>query len=67
MELANKRCQIEEKQLIDELYEFLLTWGKTNEKDISFDEVYFACEYFVQSLWKEGFIKGEKRYKLRLH
>ena len=67
MQSANKRCQVEEKQLIDELYDFLLTWGKTDEKDISFDEVYFACEYFVQSLWKEGFTKGEKRYKLRLH
>jgi hypothetical protein len=67
MQSANRRCQLEEKRLIDDLYDYFLNWGKLNEKDISFDEVYFACEYFIQSWWKQGYIKGEKRYKLRLH
>ncbi|KKI90699.1 hypothetical protein WQ54_19010 [Bacillus sp. SA1-12] len=67
MQSANRRCQSEERQLIDDLFDYFTNWGKMNEKDISFDEIYFACEYFIQSWWKQGFIKGEKRYKLRLH
>jgi hypothetical protein len=67
MQSANKRCQSEEKRLIDDLYDYFINWGNLTEKDISFEEVYFACEYYIQSWWKLGFIKGEKRYKLRLH
>jgi hypothetical protein len=67
MQSANRRCQLEEKRLIDDLYDYFINWGKMNETDISFDEIYYACEYYIQSWWKLGFIKGEKRFKLRLH
>ena len=59
MESANKRCQVEEKQLIDELYDFLLTWGKEDEKGISFDEVYFACEYLSSHCGRRDLQKGK--------
>ncbi|WP_226671072.1 DUF2521 family protein [Metabacillus litoralis] len=67
MNQANKRCQLEERQIIDEMFDFFLNFGKMNDKDISFDEVYIACEYYIHSMWKQGYVKGEKRYKLRLH
>jgi Protein of unknown function (DUF2521) len=67
MQSANSRCQLDEKRLIDDLFDYFITWGKMHDKDILFDEIYFACDYFIQSLWKQGYLKGEKRYKLRLH
>lgn len=67
MQSANRRCRLEEKVLIDDLYDYFLNWVKMNKKDISFDEIYFGCEHFIQSWWKQGYLKGEKRYKLRLN
>jgi hypothetical protein len=67
MEDANRRCWMEEKRLVDDLFDYFINWGKLNIKDISFDEVFLVCEYYIQSWWKQGYIKGEKRYKMRLH
>jgi len=67
MDAANKRCQHEEKRLIDEFYDYFLNWGKVKINDVSYDELYIASEHYIHTFWQEGFIKGEKRYKLRLH
>jgi Protein of unknown function (DUF2521) len=67
METANRRCWSEEKRLIDDLFDYFINWGKVNVKDISFDEIFLVCEYYIQSWWKQGYVKGEKRYKMRLH
>lgn len=56
----------EEKQLVETLYHLLLYWG--NEKDESFcNSLYSICQQFVETWWLEGFEKGERRHKLRLH
>lgn len=67
MESANKRCKSEEKRLIDDLYDYFLRWGKMSDMEIAFDDKYAACEYFIKTWWEKGYVKGEKRYKLRLH
>ncbi len=67
MNQANKRCQLEERQIIDEMFDYFLNFGKMNDQNISFDEIYIACEFYVHNWWKQGYLKGEKRYKLRLH
>lgn len=59
------RCFQEEKHLIDTLYNFLLLWG--NEESGMSESLYYLCEQYVHVWWREGFEKGERRHKLRLH
>lgn len=67
MQSANKRCQFEEKRLIDDFFDYLMNWGKIKEGELSIEELFIVCEYFIHSWWEQGYTKGEKRYKLRLH
>jgi hypothetical protein len=66
MEEVRKRCYFEEKHLIDTLYNFLLYWGNGEEGTQS-ESLYYMCEQYVNVWWREGFEKGERRHKLRLH
>lgn len=66
MEAVKPRCEKEERHLIDTLYNFFLFWGK-GEEGVGSDELYYLCEQYVDSWWRDGFMKGEKKYKLRLH
>jgi hypothetical protein len=62
------RCESELKHLTDTFYNFLLYWGHGLNDDAIFGEsLYYLCEQYVDSWWREGFQKGERRYKLRLH
>lgn len=66
VEDVRNRCREEEKHIVDTLYHFLLYWGNGEEWVLS-ESLYYLCEEYVSSWWMEGFCKGEKRYKLRLH
>jgi hypothetical protein len=66
MEEVRKRCYSEEKHLIDTLYNFLLYWGNGEEGTLS-ESLYYMCEQYIHVWWREGFEKGERRHKLRLH
>jgi hypothetical protein len=63
---VRQRCVQEEKHLVDTLYNFLLYWGKGFENVYS-ESLYYLCEQYVESWWTEGFRKGKRRHKLRLH
>jgi hypothetical protein len=63
---TRKRCDFEERHLIDTLYNFLLYWGNGEEGTES-ESLYYMCEQYIHVWWREGFEKGERRYKLRLH
>ena len=63
---VRKRCFKEEKHLIDTLYNFLLYWGNGQEGAMS-ESLYYLCEQYIFVWWKEGFDKGQRRHKLRLH
>lgn len=65
-ESVRRRCEREEKHLMDTLYNFLLYWGN-EEEGIYSESLYYLCEQYVESWWMEGFRKGERRHKLRLH
>jgi hypothetical protein len=67
IETARDRCRSEEKHLIDTLFNFILYWGKVGDNDIYNEGLYYRCEGFVAVWWKEGFEKGERRRKMRLH
>ncbi len=63
---VRRRCSREEKHLIDTLYNFLLYWGNGGEGAMS-ESLYYHCEQYVLVWWREGFEKGQRRHKLRLH
>ena len=60
------RCRDEEKHLADTLYNFLLYWGN-GEEGVMSESLYYLCEQYVDSWWIDGFHKGERRIKLKLH
>jgi Protein of unknown function (DUF2521) len=60
------RCVKEEKHLIDTLFNFLLYWGNGEEGTMS-ESLYYLCEQYILVWWREGYEKGERRHKLRLH
>lgn len=60
------RCLKEEKHLIDTLYNFLLYWGNGEEGTMS-ESLYYLCEQYIHVWWREGYEKGQRRHKLRLH
>jgi hypothetical protein len=66
MESIRKRCWTEEKHFADTLYNFLLYLGSLDEGRYN-ESLYYLCEQYVGEWWIEGFKKGERRYKLRLH
>lgn len=66
-ELVEKRCYQDEKNLTDALFEFLTYWGRIGDHDHIIESLYYTCEHFVHVWWAEGFQKGEKRFKMRLH
>ncbi|MFD2445196.1 YbaK family protein [Bacillus sp. CGMCC 1.16607] len=66
MESIRQRCATEEKHFIDTLYNFLTYLGSFDEGVYS-ESLYYLCEQYVGEWWLEGFKKGERRYKLRLH
>lgn len=66
MEMARKRCQQDLKHFIDTLYNFWLYFD-FERKTISEEDTFLTCEYFIDYWWKKGYLKGERRYKLRLH
>ncbi|MDQ0233522.1 DUF2521 family protein [Metabacillus malikii] len=67
IEVANERCKGEEKRLVNELFDYFTNWGRVHLSNLSFDELFIASEHFIHTFWKQGFIKGELRHKLRLH
>lgn len=66
LEDVQKRCYHEEKHLMDTLYNFLLYWGGEEEGAMS-ESLYYMCEQYVRVWWQEGYEKGQRRHKLRLH
>jgi hypothetical protein len=66
IEEARMRCYKEEKHIIDTLYNFFLYWGNGQEGVMS-ESLYYQCEQYINVWWREGFEKGQRRHKLRLH
>ncbi|WP_445492965.1 DUF2521 family protein [Niallia sp. 03133] len=64
-ESIKNRCYEEDKHLKDTLFHFLLYWG--SEESSKNESLLYLCEQFVDDWWKEGFVKANKRRKLRLH
>jgi hypothetical protein len=65
-EEVRSRCYKEEKNLINTIYKFILYWGTCEEGKMS-EALYYHCEQYIHVWWREGFEKGHRRHKLRLH
>ncbi|MFN2748136.1 MULTISPECIES: YbaK family protein [Bacillus] len=63
---AMARSEKEERQLLHELYDYAVSWSEAFNIAVANEPLYYACESFIQSWWKEGFNQREKRFKLRL-
>ena len=64
---VKSRCYVEEKYLIDTLYDYFTYWGYISENEFEAESFYYKCEEYIDYWWKEGFHKAEKRYRMRLH
>lgn len=67
VESVKQRCYYDEKYLIDSLYDFITYWTHAGDNEFVSEALYYTCEEYVGSWWEEGFTKGQKRYRLRLH
>lgn len=65
LEKVRMRCYQEERHLVDTLFNFLLFWG--GDEGIMSESLYYLCEQYIYVWWKEGYDKGQRRHKLRLH
>ncbi|KYD27761.1 YbaK family protein [Geobacillus stearothermophilus] len=63
---VRRRCAQEEKYLIDTLFDFLCFWGNIDD-DLLGQSLYYACEQYIVDWWTEGFERGKKRRRLKLH
>lgn len=61
------RCYLEEKHLIDTLFNFILYWEGAEKSEFYQEGLYSNCEGYIGAWWKDGFKIGEKRYKMKLH
>lgn len=61
------RALEEEQQLTEMLFQFLTSMTmreiESNDKEL----LYESCEQFISSWWRQGYEKGERRYRLKLH
>ncbi|WP_162357017.1 DUF2521 family protein [Metabacillus mangrovi] len=67
LEDVQSRSGKEEKRLTADFYDYLINWGCPNESSICHESLFLAAECLMQQWWKEGFERGQKRYKLRLN
>lgn len=65
-ESVKRRCVQEEKYLIDALFDFLCFWENFDDR-LANESLYLACEHYIAYWWMEGFEKGKKRRRLKLH
>ncbi|WP_374724272.1 DUF2521 family protein [Calidifontibacillus erzurumensis] len=61
------RCESEIKYYTDSLLDYLEYWGAIDGNQQTGESMYLAVEQFALYWWTEGFRKGERRYKMRLH
>ncbi|WP_242145467.1 MULTISPECIES: DUF2521 family protein [unclassified Bacillus cereus group] len=57
----------EEQQLTEMLFLFLTNMTMRGEEVEDKNLLYKSCERFISAWWREGYEKGERRYRLKLH
>ncbi|WLD93563.1 DUF2521 family protein [Alkalihalobacillus sp. AL-G] len=65
IESIKQRSEQAEKRLSDTLFEYWQFWSYAPDQIL--ESLHMCCEAFVQRWWSEGFEKGQRRYKMRLH
>lgn len=65
-EMIRNRSEEDREKLGDTMYNFWL-YMDYGHKSIDEEKAFVACAHFVDEWWMQGYEKGERRYKLRLH
>lgn len=63
---VKQRCSCEERDLIDMLFHHLSSTSVAELPEEYRKQLYESCQRFISCWWKEGYEKGERRYRLRL-
>ncbi|GGE84375.1 DUF2521 family protein [Priestia taiwanensis] len=66
VDAIRNRSLEEEKHLVNHLYHYFYFAGGLEDAANKQEVIYEKCKGFVETWWREGFHKGERRYKLRL-
>lgn len=66
-EQVQNRC-IEELSLFsDQLLIYLIDWMDQDTITVEQETLYILCEAYIAEWWMEGYMTGQRRYKMRLH
>ncbi|CAM4340802.1 DUF2521 family protein [Bacillus manliponensis] len=63
---VKSRSSQEEFQLTELLFHFLTSMPFLNDTSKE-EKLYESCQRFISAWWQEGYEKGERRYRLKLH
>ncbi|KFM99153.1 DUF2521 family protein [Bacillus clarus] len=61
------RALEEEQQLTEMLFHFLASMAMREIESKDEEVLYESCQRFISLWWREGYEKGERRYRLKLH
>lgn len=64
---VNNRASQEKYQLTEMLFHFLTSIPFYEIEASKEEKLYKSCEHFIGAWWREGYEKGERRYRLKLH
>jgi len=64
---VKERSIHEMEQLSQALYDFIQFWTNIRLEQKEDETLMIKCEQFVNDWWLEGFHRGRKKYKLKLH
>ncbi|ENQ3080685.1 TPA: DUF2521 family protein [Bacillus pseudomycoides] len=64
---VKNRSSHEETQLTEMLFHFLTSVPLRTLEENEDEQLYQSCQYFISAWWKQGYEKGEKRYRMKLH
>jgi hypothetical protein len=65
-QIAVTRSEKEERELVNDFYEYIFHWSDAFRVHLKEESVYMECEQFIRKWWIEGFSARKKRLKLRL-
>ncbi|MCP8971147.1 DUF2521 family protein [Ectobacillus ponti] len=66
MQVRDRACH-EEQDLTELLFHFMQNVPIAEMEEEQRHQLYELCQSFITSWWTEGYEKGERRYRLRLH
>ncbi|MGG0186238.1 DUF2521 family protein [Bacillus rhizoplanae] len=64
---VKSRSSHEEVQLTEMLFHFLISASLHTLEENEDEQLYQLCQRFINAWWQQGYEKGERRYRMKLH